>query len=234
MKEILKKIRQDLKLNAEIGYQQSVQHFFKEKIKVYGVRAGLNRKIGKKYLSEIKRLSKKEILFLSEELLESGYFEEAGLAFNFISSLEKQYKKSDFLIFEKWLKKYVDNWAKCDVFCGEVLGPFLFLFPELAQKINSWTKSENRWVRRAAAVILIYPLKKKKYLEKVFEISNLLLTDSDEMVQKGYGWLLKETSNFYPRLIFDYVMKNKKKMPRTALRYAIEKLPLKLKKEAMK
>ena len=53
------------------------------------------------------------------------------------------------------------------------------------------------------------------------------------MVQKGYGWMLKEASNLYPQEVFQYVMRHKIKMPRTALRYAIEKLPPGLRKKAM-
>jgi 3-methyladenine DNA glycosylase AlkD len=54
------------------------------------------------------------------------------------------------------------------------------------------------------------------------------------MVQKGYGWLLKEASRKHEKDVFDYVMRNKKAMPRTALRYAIELMPKDLKAEAMK
>jgi 3-methyladenine DNA glycosylase AlkD len=61
-----------------------------------------------------------------------------------------------------------------------------------------------------------------------------LSTDQDVMVQKGYGWMLKEASNHYPKEVFDYVMKNRREMPRTALRYAIEKLSPEHRIEAMK
>jgi len=54
------------------------------------------------------------------------------------------------------------------------------------------------------------------------------------MVQKGYGWLLKETSRRYQHEIFEYVVKNRKRMPRTALRYAVELMPKTLKYEAMR
>jgi 3-methyladenine DNA glycosylase AlkD len=89
-------------------------------------------------------------------------------------------------------------------------------------------------MRRAAAVSLIVPAKRGKFLNDVFEIADLLLTDNDDMVQKGYGWLLKEASRRHQNDVFDYVMRNKKIMPRTALRYAIELLPRDLKSEAMK
>jgi 3-methyladenine DNA glycosylase AlkD len=60
------------------------------------------------------------------------------------------------------------------------------------------------------------------------------MTDSDDLVQKGYGWALKEASNHYPKKVFDFVMRKKTLMPRTALRYAIEKMPPNWKKLAMK
>jgi 3-methyladenine DNA glycosylase AlkD len=80
---------------------------------------------------------------------------------------------------------------------------------------------------------MIALLKEKKYLKAVFEISDLLMTDTDDLVQKGYGWLLKEASNRYQKDVFAYVMEHKDMMPRTALRYAIEKMPKVMKKQAM-
>ena len=67
----------------------------------------------------------------------------------------------------------------------------------------------------------------------MLEIANLLLTDEDDLVRKGYGWMLKEAGREHQQEIFDYVMKNKKVMPRTALRYAIEKFPKDLRTKAM-
>ena len=62
----------------------------------------------------------------------------------------------------------------------------------------------------------------------------MLMADQDVMVQKGFGWMLKEASKNYPEEIFSYVMSNQGEMPRTALRYAIEKLSLERRREAMK
>jgi 3-methyladenine DNA glycosylase AlkD len=73
-----------------------------------------------------------------------------------------------------------------------------------------------------------------KFLNDVFEIANRLLKDEDDLVRKGYGWMLKAASQAHLKEVFNYIMKNKKDMPRTALRYSIEKMPLDLKAEAMK
>jgi 3-methyladenine DNA glycosylase AlkD len=89
-------------------------------------------------------------------------------------------------------------------------------------------------MRRASAVTLIIPARKGKFLKEILQIADILLLDKDDLVQKGYGWMLKAASEANQKEIFNYVIKNKSIMPRTALRYAIEKMPAELKAEAMK
>jgi 3-methyladenine DNA glycosylase AlkD len=131
------------------------------------------------------------------------------------------------------VESYVDNWASCDTLCNHAVGAFIEMYPEYLSELKKWAKSENRWMRRASAVSLIIPAKQGKFLEEIFEIADILLLDRDDLVQKGYGWLLKEASRNHQKEVFDYVIKNKKTMPRTALRYAIEKMPKELKIKAM-
>ncbi|MFH1711617.1 MAG: DNA alkylation repair protein, partial [Patescibacteria group bacterium] len=128
----------------------------------------------------------------------------------------------------------IDNWGKCDDFCTHAFGYLFMQYPEKISNTKKWAKSKNRWLRRASAVIYIYPNRQNKYINEAFVISDILLEDQDDLVQKGYGWMLKEISNLYPDKVFKYVTKNKAKMPRTALRYAIEKLPPKKREQAMK
>jgi len=74
---------------------------------------------------------------------------------------------------------------------------------------------------------------KKRFLKTIFEISDILLQDKEYLVQKAYGWALKVGADQDQKQVFEYVMKNKHKMPRTALRYAIEKMPKHLKKRTI-
>jgi 3-methyladenine DNA glycosylase AlkD len=176
---------------------------------------------------------KEEIFQLCEKLLNTGYVEERTVAFDWAFRLKKNYAESDFRILESWLKKYVQSWGACDDLCTHALGAFIFQFPKSVSKVKEWAKSTNRWARRASAVTLIYSIRRGKHLEHVFEIADSLLMDKDVMVQKGYGWMLKEATKHYPQEIFKYVMAHRKEMPRTSLRYAIEKLSPTLKKKAM-
>ena len=80
---------------------------------------------------------------------------------------------------------------------------------------------------------MIYSLRKGANLDFAFRIADALLQDNDYLVQNGYGWMLKDASILFPDEVFRFVMKSRKKMPRRALRYAIERLSVQRKKEAM-
>lgn len=232
--KILSSIRAELKEKYDPVYKQGAIKFFKERINPHGVRTADARKIAKEYFKQIKDLPKENVFLLCEKLANSDYFEEIGIAFCWAFNLRKQFEKKDFRRFERWIRLYVRNWANCDVFCGGAIGYFLLRFPQFLPELKKWAKSKNRWFRRAAAVSLIYPIREEgKYLDNIFEISDILLEDGDDLVQKGYGWLLKEASNVCQKEVFEYVMQRKEKMPRTSLRYAIEKMPKEMKRKAM-
>jgi 3-methyladenine DNA glycosylase AlkD len=233
MDDVVKAVRQQLKRNADEKTRESGERFFKEKVNLYGVKSAVVRKIGKEYFKVIKDKNKSEIFSLCEELWRSGYTEEASVACDWSYFLRDHYEPKDFKIFERWVDDFVSNWAECDVLCNHTVGAFIEKYPDYLSDLKRWAKSKNRWMRRAAAVSLIVPARRGKFLEDIFEIADILLLDEDDLVQKGYGWMLKVASQSYEKQVFDYVVKNKGEMPRTALRYAIEKMPSELKTKAM-
>ena len=233
MKDIISKIRKDLEKNIDLAYRERTQYVFKEKIKIRGVRTPVVVKLATQYFKDIKNLEKKEIFVLCDELWCSGYMEESFIACNWSYAIRKQYDEKDFKIFEKWANKYVSNWASCDTLCNHTIGSFVETYPNYISNLKKWAKSKNRWVRRASAVSLIIPARHGKFLTDIFEIADILLLDQDDLVQKGYGWMLKAASQAHQKEVFNYVIKNKLVMPRTALRYAIEKMPKSLKERAM-
>jgi len=235
MSKIVSSIKKELRAKGAAEIIASERRFFKEPIKSHGVRSAEVAAIGRKHFREVKNLGKKEIFALCEELLRSGYNDEAWIACEWSYNLRKDYVPADFKIFERWIEEYIDNWAKCDTFCNHTMGAFLVEFPACVKNLKTvWARSKNCWLRRASAVSLIIPAKRGQFLPDIFDIADILLEDEEDMVQKGYGWLLKVASAAHQKAVFDYVMQNKKRMPRTALRYAIEKMPVNLKKQVMK
>ena len=233
VKVSIKSIHSELNRNAEFAYKKSQQQFFKEGIELYGVRIPVVRKIAAAQWREVRKLDKKNIFALCEELLKTNMQEDSVIAYGFAHRMRKKLELKDFAVFERWVKSYVNNWAKCDDVCTGALGELIAMYPQLIQKTVAWQKSKNRWVRRASAVALIVPVKRANILPDVFAATDALMADEDDLVRKGYGWLLKEANNVYPKEIFAYVMKYKANMPRVALRYAIEKMPKDWKKQAM-
>ena len=234
MISIVQKIRTELKENTDENTGKSFQRFFKEKVKCYGVKTGTVGKIAKKYWEEIKDRKKQEIFELCEALYKSNYIEEAFVVSFWGANFRSFIEPEDLATFEKWIRRYINNWAKCDGFCNHAVGDLIMKFPDKVLALKKWAQSDNRWLRRAAAVTLVVPAKNGEFLKEAIEISDILLTDKDDMVQKGYGWLLKEESRKCQNEVFNYVMRNKHRMPRTALRYAIELMPKAFKKQAMK
>ncbi len=233
MSIIIENIRKDLLRNGSEKIKKSGEKFFKEEVVMYGLKSAMTTAIGKEHFRKLADKSKIIVFGYCDELGASGYMEESFIACNWSYNIRKEYKPEDFKIFEKWIINYVNNWAFCDTFCNHTVGTFLEMYPSFLQELKVWAKSENRWMRRASAVSLIVPARRGKFLKEIFELADIMLTDKDDMVQKGYGWMLKSASQAHQNEVFDYVMKRKDVMPRTSLRYAIEKMPPDLRTRAM-
>jgi len=234
MNNILLQIRADLKENADEKIKKSTQRFFKEQTKLYGIKTEIVGKIAKKYWLQVKALDKQAVFNICEELYRSDYTEEAFIVAFWLPHYIKCLEPSDLLIFKCWIEEYINNWAKCDGFCNHTIGELIQKYPQTISELKRWSKSDNRWLKRASAVSLIVPAKKGLFLQDALEICDILLVDEDDMVQKGYGWLLKEESRKNLKEAYNYVIKNRKIMPRIALRYAIELMPKELKVDAMR
>ena len=230
----LVEIRQTLRDNIQEDTLNSKKRFFKEEVKLLGLSVAEVTKISKHFYQTLKDSPKEDIFALCEELWKSGYSEEAYMACHFSYYISRKYEPADFVVFERWVNEYVTNWATCDTLCNHTVGTIVEKYPEYIEELKKWAKSPNRWVKRAAAVSLIIPARRGLFLNDIFEIADILLTDTDDLVQKGYGWMLKAASEAHTEAVLNFVIARKAVMPRTALRYAIEKMPADMKAEAMK
>lgn len=234
MNQVLRELRDDLARNSNEKDRISGQRFFKEEVKLLGMKSAIVSSISRRHFKLLPDKSKSFVFNLCDDLFSTGIMEESFVACDWSYNMHKQYEQSDFGIFEKWVNTNVNNWATCDTLCNHSAGTLVEMYPDLIERLKTWTVSGNRWVKRASAVTLIIPARKGMFLNDIFEIAGRLLSDDDDLVQKGYGWMLKAASQAHQGEVFDFVMKQKAFMPRTALRYAIEKMPAQLKAEAMK
>lgn len=232
---VLKQLIFELEEKSDHVRAESSKRFHKKPVSHRGIETKEVRKLAKSYFKRINQLNKNEIYELAEKLLKSKYQEDAVIAVEWVSKC--MFEETDFKTFEKWIEKYIDNWGRCDDFCLHVMNPFIQKYPIYIPYVKKWSESKNMWMRRASAVTFITTWKSfyvtNSNIKNIFDVSDTLLKDKEDLVQKGYGWMLKAASVANRKEVFNYVMKNKDKMPRTALRYAIEKMPDKLRKKAM-
>lgn len=183
------------------------------------------RRLSNRLYKEIYDKSIDNIFATCSELLEQHDWAMGVIAYDFAYRVRKQYDNNTFSIFESWLINYVRCWGDCDDFCTHAFGELLIQRTELFPKILLWTEREEFWMRRAAAVILIPSIHQKKY-NKINPtiISDLLIQDCNNLVLKGYGWMLKVLSQKEPELVYNYLFNNMEIMPRISFRYALEKM----------
>jgi 3-methyladenine DNA glycosylase AlkD len=233
MSKTIENIRAELIHNADEKTRIQGEKFFKENIKIHGLKSSQVEEISKAHFKMLPEKTKSVVFSLCEQLWKTGFMEECIIACQWSYKVRLQYEPDDFNIFEIWVNKYVTNWATCDTLCNHTVGTFIEMYPSYLSRLKIWAKSENRWLKRASAVSLIVPARKGLFLEGIFEIADILHSDPDDLVQKGYGWMLKAASQAHQEKVFKYVMSKKTTMPRTALRYAIEKMTAELKARAM-
>lgn len=182
------------------------------------------RKLSAKLYKNIKDKTIDNVFSLCEELLEEHSWGLGVIAFDWAYKVKAQYTEDTYEIFYCWLKKYVRGWGDCDDFCTHAFGELLRRYKTLFPKVKDWTKDEDFWVRRASAVILIPAILHNDYEEiDPLVISDLLLSDKHDLVQKGYGWMLKSLSQVDVDTVTHYLIDNHDRIPRTAFRYALKK-----------
>ncbi len=194
------------------------------------------RKLARDMFGEIKARGAKDIddvLTLCDDLLTRKVSDYRTIAFQWSFRMKRHFELRHFTIFERWAKTYLTGWGSCDDFCTHSLGYFVYQYPQVIPKVKLWVDHSKPPVRRAAAVALIYSLRRGQAFEHIFEVADALLTDQDIYVLKGYGWMLKEATKHFRDAVFDYVISRKTEMPRVSLRYALEKMPQEMRAKAM-
>lgn len=233
--QVIDNLTNSLNKLIDTKYKENQFKYHSNEFLLLGVRTNYVRKFITETNNQIKSWNEKDVYNLIESLLQLTYNEYIIIGFGLAHKWTKNLRIDHFYIYESWLEKYVVDWGQNDDLCCGILGKVIHKFPQLIDSnlIQNWTKSENMWLRRASAVSMIISLRSGLYLNKAFIIADKLLMDDQDLVIKGYGWMLKEASKKFQNEVFKFVMERKRTMPRTALRYAIEKMDFTLKEQAM-
>lgn len=224
VQQLLKSTRAQLKALADPEFEASARWFFKEPVKPYGVRTPQLRELARVAYGDVKHWPVADRDRFVTELWKSGMLEEGVIVSHLYRRFAKSCEEREFRMFEQWIDRYVRNWAHCDGVSTWLIAACIANRPGLADRLPGWTTSKNRWKRRSAAVSFIQEAKQGRNTETILHISDLLLNDSDDMVRKGVGWLLKETYPKKPQEVLEFLEPKRSSAPRLVLRLAAEKM----------
>jgi 3-methyladenine DNA glycosylase AlkD len=216
-----------LKGKADPENAVQVQRYFKEQVASYGLKSDDVREIAQTlYRSVQKDWTIRQAIELCEILLPNKYLEVKGVATLIFLRYMKDFERPVFGLVKKWLSRdYCDNWASVDSLCPYAIGALLEKYPAFIHKIKDWTRSPNRWIKRASAVSFIKLARQAKYLDAVYGISRRLFPFQDDLIEKANGWLLREAGKTDMARLEKFLLQQGCKVPRTTLRYAIERFP---------
>jgi 3-methyladenine DNA glycosylase AlkD len=226
-------IRRVLKDGGSAPHAEGVQWFFKEEIKSRGWYTAELRKVAVRFRRSIlKEVGQDFLVRVADDLFSGDVLEEKVFAVFLLQTLTADFEDAEFKLFEGWLDR-ISSWADHDGLVHYLIAPMIVAEPKRTAAVFRWAKSRDRWRRRAACVALIQGARKKMFFPEITRLASLLLSDQDDMVQKGLGWLLRETAKFNPRPTVPYLMRIRKRAPRLVLRTACETLPLDTKKRVL-
>jgi 3-methyladenine DNA glycosylase AlkD len=222
---IAAEIRRALKHGGSAEHATGVQWFFKDEIKSHGWYTADLRRAAVRFRGELRKEYGLDFLIaVADRLFTGSILEEKIVAVFLLEKLDAKFGDREFDLFESWLDR-ISSWADHDALLHDLIAPMIAAKPARAITVFYWAKSPSRWHRRAACVALIRGTREKMFFPEVTKLSNSLLTDQDDMVQKGLGWLLRETAKFDAKRTVPYLMKIRGRAPRLVLRTACETLP---------
>jgi 3-methyladenine DNA glycosylase AlkD len=188
-------IRRILKRDRSAEHAQGVQWFFKEEIKSHGWYTADLRRLAIRYRRTIyKEIGIGFLVHVADQLFRGRVLEEKVFAVFLLEKLTGDLDDENFAMLESWLDR-ISSWADHDGLVHYLIAPMVAAKPARVAKVFQWAKSPDRWHRRAACVALIQGTRQRMFFGQITRLSNLLLSDQDDMVQKGLGWLLREMAN---------------------------------------
>jgi 3-methyladenine DNA glycosylase AlkD len=167
-----------------------------------------------------------EAMVFADTLIVDRHLEAKALGIEVVARYRRDFTPRLLSAWKRWLAgNHSANWATTDAMCGVLIGPLLLRYPALRARLRAWSGDRNLWVRRASIVGLIQCARRGDSLDLVYGIARRLHPDGEDLIQKAVGWALREAGKTDMPRLERYLRANGPAIPRTTLRYAIERFP---------
>jgi 3-methyladenine DNA glycosylase AlkD len=167
-----------------------------------------------------------EAVACADALIVSPYLEAKGVGVELLARYRRDFTPRLLRVWKRWLASgHAANWATTDAICGCLIGPLLVNHPASARAMGEWMRHRSMWVRRASAVSLIPSVRRGLAIDLAYRVASALHDDQEDLIQKAVGWMLRETGKTDPARLERYLRQHGPTIPRTTIRYAIERFP---------
>lgn len=218
-----------LKASTDEQYAKGVRTYFKkyEEVKFFGVRTPQVRKVERALFLRVRgEWDVSDAVAFCDLLIQQPQLEAKFLGLLLLSRYRKHYGRSMLRQMKSWLRKgYCDNWATTDALCSLFAGFLVLKHPELVGELEQWTRDKRLYLRRTAAVALLPSVRKGRQLDAAYRVAEALFDDREDLIHKATGWLLREAGKKDARRLEKFLLEHGPRIPRTAVRYAIERFP---------
>ncbi len=230
-KELARETVRTLEKLADPKKAESSRRFFKEPIHPLGVDAPALHRVEKEVYARVKKeWSADDAIRFCDALLRESHEEPRLLGYLVVGKFANELTPAHLPRIRRWLDRSCTNWAAVDTLAPSVLSRLLDNHPEVIPQIAAWTEDRNLWVRRAAPVSFVLHARKGKHLAMAYRIAERLFDDTEDLMHKAVGWLLREAGKTDMPRLERFLLKHGPRIPRTTLRYAIERFPEKKRK----
>jgi 3-methyladenine DNA glycosylase AlkD len=227
--QLARQAERELKAAANVRKAKQAKFYFKadEEVWFFGVDTPTQRRIAGDLFQRVRGAwTIDEAILFCDLLIERREMELKNTGIFLLARYQKSFDKSLLRNVESWLANdRCANWALTDALCGEVLGPLVRQFPALTAKLKTWTGKRNLWLRRASAVGIIHSAQRGERLDDAYAIAESLFKYPEDLIHKATGWMLREAGKPDPARLESFLLEHGPRIPRTTLRYAIERFP---------
>jgi 3-methyladenine DNA glycosylase AlkD len=199
--------------------------YLKSSLEFVGASVPDTRAVVRGFLRSHPELTAADVRRLAVVLWEVPIFERRAAAVMLLVEDAARSEPADMDLVERLLRES-ETWALVDSLSCDVSGGLVVRFPELSATLDCWAADGNFWLRRAALLSLLVPLRRGQGdWEHFVRLAEPMLAERDFFIRKALGWVLRETAKRRPELVADWIRPRAARVSRLTLREAIKPMP---------
>lgn len=229
LRSIVKLCLGELKRAGNASVARQSRQFFKadDDVVFFGIKAPQVKEIEKSLYEKVRgEWSPADGLAFCDLMLRQRELEARSTGLLLLARYQKRFDAGLIDVIEGWLAgDLCNNWATTDVLCSLIISPLVSRHPVLLLRLKRWAGMKNLWLRRASIVTMVPLARRGSHLDFAYELADRVMDHPEDLMHKANGWMLREAGKTDPQRLEAFLLKHGPRIPRTTLRYAIEKFP---------